>query len=258
MANKIKNIALVISLTTLAFFNGCSINNASKPLNKIVSSDDFLMTLSASKFDQKLAQHILNHPNINNDIHCETIPLVDGISNRKQLCTLIIDEYEPFYVTKVTFFIKDEKGDINVLNNLEDSGSSSFSHFKFSDNGKYLYVSFADEGHPFFVFFDTQKFIHNDKEPEVGEVFEEYYLDHIESFYDNGDFVFSLREGTIFACLDGEIEIEPKTETTDEVKRCLFHYNIFDQYNSFGSSKPFVPSRSKRKITMPYVCKAFN
>jgi len=252
----------IVSIVAI-FLLGCSITPITQQDNeagfeKIVPEGRYnTSTQFANLFGQNLAKHILNHPDAVDDIHCATIPS-DETVNTKQLCTLEVDEYEPFYVTKVTFFIKDDNGDINVLSNLEDSGSSSFSHFDFSENGKYLYVTFADEGHPFFVFFDTQKFINNDKNPQVGELFEEYFLDHIESFYDNGDIVYALREGTITGCLiHGEVEIEPKTETTDEVKRCLFHYNIFDKYNSFGSSEPYVPTRSKRRIQMPYVCKAF-
>jgi hypothetical protein len=222
----------------------------------------------AQQFGEGLAEHILSHPNITDDIHCQTIPTNfhelhgDDVSANaqapSQLCTLEVMIYEPVYVNKVNFFVKNNDGSIKVLNILTKSGSSSFSSFEFSEKGKYLTVVFTDEGHPFFVFFETQKFIKNPEKAQVGEVFEEYYLDHIETFYDNGDFIFALREETIYGCLSGEIEIEPKTDTTEEVKRCLFHHNIFDEYNSFSSRKPFTPSRSKRSVKMPYVCHAYD
>jgi len=246
-----------------AFLFGCSITPIAQLDNeagfeRVESESSYhSITQSANQFGQNLAKHILNHPDVADDIHCVIIPS-DQTVNTKQLCTLTVDEYEPVYVTKVTFFVKNEHGDIRVLNDLVNAGNASFSHFEFSENGKYLYITFADEGHPFFVFFDTQKFINDDKNAEVGEVFEEYFLDHIESFYDNGDFVFAINEGTITGCLDGEVETEPKTANTDEVKRCLFHHNIFDDYSSFSSNEPFIPSRSKRRIKMPYVCNAFH
>jgi len=274
MITAIKNIPLIIMLSIFILLNGCSLQNASESLNESKLSNEYSITLAAQNFGQNLAKHILNHPEVVNDIVCKMLPLKISLlindaksdntvahnekNKPEQLCTLTVDEYEPVYVTKVTFFIKDENGAIRVLNDLVNAGNASFSHFEFSEYGKYLYITFADEGHPFFVFFDTQKFINDDKNAEVGEVFEEYFLDHIESFYDNGDFVFAINEGTITGCLDGEIEIEPKTANTDEVKRCLFHHNIFDYYSSFSSSEPFTPSRSKRRINMPYVCNAFH
>lgn len=250
----------------------CCSNPYYQQSNTSIATNNQAIEMAAEQFGQNLAKHILNHPDIADDIDCKIIPtktaqLIDDAKpdkspeqevKQKQLCTLTVNEYEPVYVTKVTFFIKDEQGDIKVLNDLVDSGNSSFSHFNFSEKGKYLYITFTDEGHPFFVFFDTLKFINNEKEDQVGEVFEEYFLDHIESFYDNGDFVFALSEGAITGCLEGEVEIEPKTANSEEVKRCLFHHNIFDQYNSFSSDKPYSPSRSKRRVEMPYVCNAFH
>lgn len=257
MITAIKNIPFIIMLSIFISLNGCSIHQASESSDESMLSNEYTRTITAQDFGHNLAKHILNHPDVADDIHCTVIPS-DKTTKTKQLCTLTVDEYEPVHLTKVTFFIKDEQGDIQVLNELADSGNSSFSHFDFSQNGKYLYITFADEGHPFFVFFDTQKFINDDKNAQVGEVFEEYFLDHIEAFYDNGDFVFAINEGTFTGCLGGEVETEPKTADSEEVKRCLFHHNIFDQYSSFSSNEPFTPSRSKRRIKMPYVCNAFH
>ena len=80
----------------------------------------------------------------------------------------------------------------------------------------------------------------------------------VRTFFDNGDIVYALREATITGCLNGEVEIEPKTASTDEVKRCLFHHNIFDQHSGFSSNEPFIPTRSKRRIKVPYACEAFH
>lgn len=254
----------------------CCIDPNYQQDNPPTTNNNQAIEMAADQFGQNLAKHILNHPELADDIDCKTFPFkiaqlindakLNGVANQneknkikqKQLCTLTVTEYEPVYMTKVTFFIKDEQGNIQVFNNSVDSGNSSFSHFNFSEYGKYMYIVFTDEGHPFFVFFDTLKFINNDKDDQVGEVFEEYYLDHIENFYDNGDIVFALMEGIVEGCLDGEVEIEPNNDNEEEVKRCLFHHNIFNQYNSLSSREPYTPSKSERRIKMPYVCNAFH
>jgi hypothetical protein len=267
-----KIITLSITLTVFATLAGCC---CSAP-NYQQSNEDVVTNAKAStntveafakQFSPELATYIMNHPDVVDDIRCQSIPInIDTpvkTHEEKQLCILAFTTYEPFFSEKTTLFVKNKNADITVLTNFIDDESSYLSHIEFSENGKYIYLMLTDEGHPFFVFFDTQKFINNEPEAQVGELFEEYFLDHIESFYDNGDIVFALREGTITGCLNhGEVEVEPKTDGTEQVKRCLFHHNIFDKYNSFGStrdiSEAFIPTSSKRRVIMPYVCNAFN
>ena len=106
------------------------------------------METAEDEFSASLSEHILDHPD---SAHCKEIPAGVARPDKKQLCALDVVEYEPVYVTKATFFIKDEQGDIKVINKLLDNGNSSFSHFNFSENGKYLYITFTDEGHAYFV-----------------------------------------------------------------------------------------------------------
>jgi hypothetical protein len=219
---------------------------------------DLAIIKHAKQFGPEFAEYILSHPNIGDNIECQPLSIVSERSPQDaELCAIERIIYEPIYVNKVRFFLKKTNGDIKVLDDLTKGISSSFSHFYFSENKRLLSIVFTDEGHPYFVFFDTQKFIDKPNEAQVGEVFEEYFLDHIESFYDNGDFVFALMEDSVYSCLDGEVEIEPATLNTQEVKRCLFHHNIYDRYSSLSSSESFLPSRSKRIVNMPYVCHFF-
>jgi hypothetical protein len=267
-----KIITISISLTVLATLAGCCCSNP----NYQQSNEDVVTNAKTStntveafakQFSPELATYIMNHPDVVDDIRCQSVPInIDTpvkAHEEKQLCILQFTIYEPFYSTRTTVFVKNKYFEINVLTNFIDDESSYLSHIEFSENGKFLYLMLTDEGHPFFVFFDTQKFINNDADAQVGGLFEEYFLDHIETFYDNGDIVYALREGTITGCLDnGEVEIVPKTDSTALVTRCLFHHNIFDKYNSFGStrdiSEAFIPTSSKRRVIMPYVCNAFN
>jgi hypothetical protein len=138
------------------------------------------------------------------DIGCKAIPINNASivkpHEEKQLCVLKTQTDELEDSNKTTLFVKDKNGGITVLTHFIDDESSYLSHIELSENGKYIYLMLTDEGHPFF--FDTQKFINNMPDAQVGELFEEYFLDHIENFYDNGDIVYALREGTITGCLN--------------------------------------------------------
>jgi hypothetical protein len=263
-----KLIILFFTLTVIATLAGCCCskpnyqnNNEDVPTNAKATTNT--VEAFAKKFPTVLAVHIINHPGVVDDIRCQSIPININtpvkIHGEKQLCILQFTTYEPFYSTKTTVFVKNKINEISVLTNFIDDESSYLSHIEYSENGKFLYFMFTDEGHPFFVFFDAQKFINNEPDAQVGELFEEYFLDHIETFYDNGDIVYALREGTITGCLThGEVEVEPKIDNNEQVKRCLFHHNVFDKYNSLSSNEPFIPTSSKRRVIMPYVCNAFH
>jgi len=102
---------------------------------------------------------------------------------------------------------------------------SSFGYLVFSPKGKYLYIAYADEGHPYFVFYDTTKFINDDKSAELDSV-SQYRVDSIDELYDNGDVAYSLSD--CFDHLNSQQEVEVPTELNNaEKEQCEFHYNIF-------------------------------
>ncbi|GAA6170713.1 hypothetical protein NBRC116592_03830 [Colwellia sp. KU-HH00111] len=240
------------------FFSLLLILSAQANSNQQLASSNNPANYSAAwQTKHKAIQQAVNSPDLTDDIHCINIPTDKPEPSQSQLCILHSKSYQPQYSEMHGLFVKNKIGDITLLEHFSDEQLASLGYVGFSENGRYLYAVFTDEGHPYFVFFDSEKFINNQANAQVGEVFEEYFIDHIEVLYENGDFVFALREGTISGCLSGEVEIAAKTSQTDEVKRCLFHHNIFDQYSNLMSSDPSLPTRSKRQIPMPYVCKAF-
>lgn len=251
MINKAAVLFLILIVPTV--LTGC-INSNYQQSNTLIPSNNRAVEMAAEKFGQKLARHIINHPNIEDEIHCETIPFAVGISDgttgKKQLCTLEVIEYEPELVTRMSFFIKSDNGDITVIDSFHAEGESTLGRIGFSENGKYFYLVKADEGHPWFTFHDTEKFFTDYMHAQVGEVFEEYFLAHIEGFYDNGDFVFTLREDIITSCDNDndnyEVEVAPNTANIKEVKGCLVRHNIFDQYNSLSSHA--------EKVSLPLEC----
>ena len=61
----------------------------------------------------------------------------------------------------------------------------------YSEKGGYLAEIYSEEGHPYFVFFDSQSYFY-EKEPKHFGFLEDYYLGKIESFSEDGVFTYSL------------------------------------------------------------------
>lgn len=188
MVTLIKNVSFVLMLSVFTLISGCSIIGTSEQTNEPALSSEHSITLVAQKFGQHLAKHILNHPDIANNIHCAIIPSnsahsadgstvansSDDMVNEKQLCTLEVVEYSPELITQMSFFVKEENGDITVIDSFHVEGEATLGRIVFSQSGKYFYLVKTDEGHPWFTFYDTQKFLSNYMYAQVGEVFEEY------------------------------------------------------------------------------------
>lgn len=254
-----KALVAVCFLVLIIQLTGC-ITPRYQQSNLPIVSNTNAIEIAAEQFGQHLAKHILTHPNVADNIHCATIPLNNTLStdgtksinnlgdrqSEKQLCTLEVIEYEPKLITRMSFFTKSGDGDISVIDSFHAEGESTLGQIGFSENGKYFYLVKTDEGHPWFTFYDTQKFLTDYMHAQVGEVFEEYFLDHIEAFYDNGDIVFSLREDIITNCANNEMAVNSITANNKAAKGCLMRHNIFEQYNSLSSHK--------EKVSLPLEC----
>ncbi|GAA6170699.1 hypothetical protein NBRC116592_03690 [Colwellia sp. KU-HH00111] len=241
-----KTVVALLFLLVTSVLTGCCCSDPNYQQNNTpIATNSRAVELAADQFGQDLAKHIINHPNIDDDIHCETIPFAveedNVINDKRQLCTLEILEYEPELITRMSFFIKSENRDITVIDSFHAEGESTLGQIGFSENGKYFYLVKTDEGHPWFIFYDTQKFLNDYMHAQVGDVFEEYFLSHIAGFYDNGDFIFALREDIVIGCDDNlDSRNEMKKETTSESTKveifCLIRHNIFEKYFSLSIS----------------------
>lgn len=83
-------------------------------------------------------------------------------------------------------------------------------------HGHNLYIAYADEGHPYFIFYRTDKFM-NDEAATLAQT-SVYKVDSIEAFDDEGNITYTISE-----CFDED----PEGESTNAKKvQCEFHYNI--------------------------------
>ncbi len=130
--------------------------------------------------------------------NCKIIP-----HSTDSLCAVEHIHYEGVLMSSVKFYLIRGEQKLQLNTHQTNNSISSFGGFAFSDNGKYLYLSWADEGHPYFIFFDTDKFIHEQENAGVGHGFEDYYLYQIISFTDQGDFVYQLMTASNEQCQQG-------------------------------------------------------
>lgn len=142
-----------------------------------------------------------------------------AINKAQQLCISTHNSEQGLPITIATFFQVNNNGPIQVLTHHINK-SSSFGKVQFSNDGKYLYVMYADEGHPYFVFYDTSKFIQNDPTAQIYQL-NEYGISHIEQINDNGDVIFSRID-----CLDDTFHTASKPQVTNNAN-CQYKLNIF-------------------------------
>lgn len=141
------------------------------------------------------------------------------INNTQQLCINSHDSVQGLPITIATFFRVQQNAPIQELTHYINE-SSAFGEVKFSNNGKYLYIMYADEGHPYFVFYNTSKFIENDPTAQIYQL-NEYGISHIEQMNDNGDVIFSSID-----CLDNTFHTATKLQVTNNAS-CQYKLNIF-------------------------------
>ena len=67
----------------------------------------------------------------------------------------------------------------------EDGGVGTFGGIGFSDGGKYMWLGWAEEGHPHFTFYRTQQFIDNGINAEGIDTLGEYEFQWFLSFSDD-------------------------------------------------------------------------
>ena len=82
-----------------------------------------------------------------------------------------------------------------LLLGIQRGGVTTFGGFGFSTNGKYMWQSWAEEGHPNFEFFNTKDYLENYKNVNSLAFFDDYYFSHFEKFNDSGIVTYSLVEG---------------------------------------------------------------
>jgi len=112
------------------------------------------------------------------ELKCFSIP-----KSKKELCTSqTINAYIPYEDT--TFYLKKE-GDFYFID-VFLADMTSFGSFDFSDGGKYMYISFSEEGHEYFVFYKTKEFLSQGHKAKSLAILNEYNFKEFSHFEDSG------------------------------------------------------------------------
>ena len=140
---------------------------------------------------------------------------------------LCIIQTESFYgpYDDIVFYHMNNRGNVSLLGSNKGD-VATFGGFEFSDGGKYMWLSWAEEGHPHFVFYRTNDFIANGTSAKVLSVVGDYEFDQFIKFNDVGDVVYALADNIREYCSkagDGaHIIIDPRTST----KLCAKHFKL--------------------------------
>jgi len=105
----------------------------------------------------------------------------------------------------------------------------SFGGVDFSSGGTFMWISWAEEGHPHFQFYRTLEFMTNGLNSKVLTTLGDYYFDGFEKFTDAGEVTYLLSDDAYEDCNNaGEgvsVEIDPITSK----KRCLKQLSLTAQ-----------------------------
>jgi len=120
-----------------------------------------------------------------------SLPLeCDAIAGSQEMLCIIMTEsaYGPF--DDVIFYYLDKMDSMTYLGSHSDGGST-FAGLGFSSGGKYLWIGWAEEGHPYFEFYSTNDFIKQGTSASMRYVLHDYYFNQFETFTDAGIVTYS-------------------------------------------------------------------
>ena len=150
---------------------------------------------------------------------CDKIP-----ASTNRLCVLITQSpYGPY--EDVVFYLMDKSDNATLLGS-QSGGVAIFAGFDFSTTGIYMWLSWAEEGHPHFEFYRTRDFINNGLSTSSINILGDYYFDGFEKFSDDGEVVYRLDDSAYEDCdKAGEgvsVEIDPETAE----KYCVKQFSL--------------------------------
>ncbi|RDH84500.1 MAG: hypothetical protein DIZ80_03200 [endosymbiont of Galathealinum brachiosum] len=155
---------------------------------------------------------------------CATIPSIE-----EQLCySSTNSSYGPY--DDVVFYKIDKYGE-EVLLGSQSGGVATFGGFDFSLGGRYMWVSWAEEGHPFFEFYRTNDFLENGIKSKSLEVLGDYYFEQFTQFSENGNVAYSLTEGAFENCKDAGDGARESIDSETSKKNCIKQFNIESDKN---------------------------
>lgn len=103
----------------------------------------------------------------------------------------------------VVFYVRDSEGRLTMIEAVQGEGSV-FGGAEFSEGGRFLALTWADEGHPHTYFYSADKYLGGDNKPSLG-ILSDYGYSGIKSITDDGQvtYYFSQDMGGLASCAEG-------------------------------------------------------
>ena len=156
----------------------------------------------------------------------KTLPLeCQKIPNREsQLCFIVTQSpFGPF--DDVVFYHRDKNGYMSLLGS--HSGEvATFGGVDFSTGGTFMWLSWAEEGHPHFKFYYTGKFISNGLSAKSVSVLGDYYFDGFEKFTDKGEVIYRLADDAYEDCNNAGKGVSYTVNSETAEKYCVKRFNL--------------------------------
>ena len=155
-------------------------------------------------------------------LECSKIP-----NKSDHLCFIQTQSpYGPY--DDIVFYRISHSGDV-VLLGSQSGGVATFGGFDFSTGGIYMWVSWAEEGHPRFAFYRTTEFMANGINTKALEILGDYYFNGFEKFTDSGEVVYSLDDAAFENCDNAGESVSYKIDPETSEKYCVKQFSLITQ-----------------------------
>lgn len=152
-------------------------------------------------------------------LECSKIP-----GRTDHLCVLETQaSYGPY--DDVVFYRMDKDGYLTLLGS-QSGGVATFGGFDFSSAGTYMWLSWAEEGHPNFGFYRTNAFMKNGTSAKMLEMLSDYYFYDFEEFTEKGEVLYRLSDGAFENCDEAGEDVSYKVDAETSERYCVKRFSL--------------------------------
>ena len=141
-----------------------------------------------------------------------------------QLCVLITQSpFGPY--DDVVFYRMNKAGYLTLLGS-QSGDVATFGGFGFSSAGTYMWLSWAEEGHPHFEFYRTNAFMENGTSAKMLELLSDYYFEDFEKFTEKAEVVYRLADGAFENCDEAGRDVSYKIDAETSERYCVKRFSL--------------------------------
>ncbi|MDH5356136.1 MAG: hypothetical protein OEY09_16965 [Gammaproteobacteria bacterium] len=139
---------------------------------------------------------------------CENVP-----QSSDQLCHIITESpWGPF--DDVAFYRLSDSGSAFLLA-AYSGGGGIYNGTGYSEGGGFMWLSFAEEGHPYFIFYRTQDFLEVGQHADSIATLGDYYFEDFRTFADSGEVTYFVSTDEDAICEDTNIVGSQEAKVSD-------------------------------------------